>query len=97
MNLPDAAAAALAGLLPTAPSAAGTTPADQRLREFFRTHPQFGKRDRQQIGDLVFDVLRNLRLYEALAIEGVGQGAATAHVSPGATGDVPGGLTEDFR
>ena len=96
MNLPDAAAAALAGLLPTAPSAAGTTPADQRLREFFRTHPQFGKRDRQQIGDLVFDVLRNLRLYEALAIEGVGQGAATAHVSPGATGDVPGGLTEDF-
>ena len=42
-------------------------PADLRLREFFRTHPGLGKRDRQQIGDLVFDVLRNLRLYEALA------------------------------
>jgi 16S rRNA (cytosine967-C5)-methyltransferase len=42
-------------------------PGDQRLRDFFRQHPGLGKRDRLQIGDWVFDVLRNLRLYEALA------------------------------
>jgi 16S rRNA (cytosine967-C5)-methyltransferase len=82
MNVDQAAAAALAELLPAKPSATATAPADQRLREFFRGHPKLGKRDRQQVGDLVFDVLRNLRLYEALAGQGVGQEDMAAPEAP---------------
>jgi len=73
MNVENAAAAALAGLLPAEQPAGASMPADQRLREFFRNHPALGKRDRQQVGDLVFDALRNLRLYLALAEQGIGK------------------------
>ena len=65
MRLEEAAAAALAAMLPSPGD--GTLPADQRLREFFRRHPALGKRDRLQIADWAFDVLRNLRLYREVA------------------------------
>ncbi|MBF0367879.1 MAG: RsmB/NOP family class I SAM-dependent RNA methyltransferase [Magnetococcales bacterium] len=42
-------------------------PADRVLSRFFREHPQLGKRDRNQVGDLVFGVLRHKRLLEHLA------------------------------
>ena len=87
MSVEEAAAAALGGLLPSGQAAGGSTPADQRLREFFRNHPGLGKRDRQQVGDLVFDVLRNLRLYRALAEQGVGQ-TGQRGASLGQDGDV---------
>lgn len=91
MRPEDAAAAALAAILPamtpaaasTRPSAGGpaghaaTAPADQRLRDFFRAHPALGKRDRTQVADWVFDVLRNLRLYREVALrDPVGAGRA---------------------
>jgi hypothetical protein len=41
-------------------------PVDQQLRDFFRRHPALGKRDRLQVSDWIFDVLRNLRLYQEL-------------------------------
>ena len=47
--------------------ARSSMPADQRLREFLRGQPGLGKRDRLLVADLVFDVLRNLRLYQELA------------------------------
>ncbi len=62
-----AAARALEVILPTLERAEETQPADARLRAFFREHPSLGRRERVQAADLVFDVLRNLRLYRALA------------------------------
>ena len=42
-------------------------PADAVLRAFFRQHPVLGRRDRGEIAEAVFDVLRNRRLYAHLA------------------------------
>lgn len=42
-------------------------PADAVLRAFFRQHPALGRRDRGEIAEAVFDVLRNRRLYAHLA------------------------------
>jgi 16S rRNA (cytosine967-C5)-methyltransferase len=95
MHPEDAAAAALVAILPTlpawspgagpaqdpAPSSAAGMPADQCLREFFHRHPALGKRDRLQIGNRVFDVLRNLRLYEELVHRS--RGGAPAKPAPG--------------
>ena len=47
-------------------------PADTVLRSFFREHPALGRRDRGEIAEAVFDVIRNRRLY--------------AHLAQGATG-----------
>jgi 16S rRNA (cytosine967-C5)-methyltransferase len=93
MGPQEAAALVLAELLATMPGAregapapkstpdAGNQPADQRLREFFRRHPGLGKRDRLQVGDLVFDVLRNLRLYRAIVrVRSGGETDAADHV-----------------
>ncbi len=107
MRPEDAAAAALEALLPTmAPATARakspTSPADQLLRDFFRAHPALGKRDRVQVADWVFDVLRNLRLYRELVLRDRGEGAVgevaarelvdMARAAPGpASGDVPAG------
>ncbi len=46
-------------------------PADAVLRRFFAAHREMGRRDRAELAELVFDVLRNRRLYASLA-----QGAA---------------------
>jgi 16S rRNA (cytosine967-C5)-methyltransferase len=83
MRSEEAAARALALILPAlAAGQAGKPPADARpadalMHAFFRDHPALGKRDRTQVADLVFDVLRNLRLYRELAAGG------------GAGGDIP--------
>ena len=42
-------------------------PADAALRAFFRRHPSLGRRDRGEIAEAVFDVLRHRRLYAHLA------------------------------
>ncbi len=43
-----------------------TRPADAALRLFFRDHPELGQRDRGFVAELVFAVLRHLRLLEYL-------------------------------
>ena len=67
MRPEDVAARALSVMLPTLARPDDTQPADARLRAFFREHPSLGRRERVQSADLVFDVLRNLRLYRVLA------------------------------
>lgn len=47
-------------------------PADAVLRRFFRAHPELGRRDRADLADTVFDVLRNRRLYAHFAQAGEG-------------------------
>jgi len=47
-------------------------PADAALRAFFRRHPSLGRRDRGEIAEAVFDVLRHRRLYAHLARGAVG-------------------------
>lgn len=42
-------------------------PADLVLRRFFAAHREMGRRDRAELAELVFDVLRNRRLYASLA------------------------------
>jgi len=51
-------------------------PADTILRRFFAAHPQMGRRDRADVAERVFDVLRNRRLYAHLAQSGSGPLAA---------------------
>ena len=46
-----------------------TRPADTALRQFFRDHRELGQHDRAFVAELVFAVLRNLRLLEHLATE----------------------------
>jgi 16S rRNA (cytosine967-C5)-methyltransferase len=46
-----------------------TRPADVALRLFFRDHPALGQRDRGFVAELVFTVLRHLRLLEHVAGE----------------------------
>lgn len=47
-------------------------PVDWQLRQFFKSHPGLGRRDRGLIAETLFDVLRNRRLYLHLAQSGVG-------------------------
>ena len=47
-------------------------PADVALRGFMRRHPVLGRRDRAEIAETVFDVLRNRRRYAHLAQAGQG-------------------------
>lgn len=47
-------------------------PADAVLRKFFREHPELGRRDRADLADTVFDVLRHRRLYAHFAQAGDG-------------------------
>jgi 16S rRNA (cytosine967-C5)-methyltransferase len=47
-------------------------PADAVLRRFFADHPEMGRRDRGELAERVFDVLRNRRLYAHLAQSGTG-------------------------
>lgn len=47
-------------------------PADAVLRRFFRDHPELGRRDRADLADTVFDVLRHRRLYAHFAQAGEG-------------------------
>jgi hypothetical protein len=39
-----------------------TRPADVALKSFFRDHPELGQNDRAFVAELVFTVLRHLRL-----------------------------------
>lgn len=48
------------------------SPADAVLRRFFREHRSLGRRDRGDVADTVFDVLRNKRLYAHFAQAGEG-------------------------
>jgi len=50
-----------------------TAPADSALRAFFRAHPELGRRDRAEIAETVFDVLRNRRRYAYLVQGGQGR------------------------
>jgi 16S rRNA (cytosine967-C5)-methyltransferase len=51
----------------------GCGPVDGLLRRYFRDHPSLGRRDRGDIAETVFDVLRNRRLYASLAQSGQGR------------------------
>lgn len=50
-------------------------PADAALSHWFREHPKMGGRDRSEVAEAVFDVLRNLRRYRQLAESGTGPAA----------------------
>lgn len=54
-------------------------PADLTLSRWFRAHPRVGGRDRGEIAEAVYDVLRHLRRYRQVA-EG-GRGAATRRLA----------------
>ncbi|WP_345251435.1 RsmB/NOP family class I SAM-dependent RNA methyltransferase [Pigmentiphaga soli] len=54
-------------------------PADQVLSRWFREHPRLGGRDRGDVAEAVYDVLRHLRRYRHVA-EG-GRGAATRRLA----------------
>ncbi len=47
-------------------------PADAVLSRWFRAHPKAGGRDRSEIAEAVFDVLRHLRRYRHFAESGLG-------------------------
>nr|WP_081745770.1 RsmB/NOP family class I SAM-dependent RNA methyltransferase [Bordetella petrii] len=47
-------------------------PADAVLSHWFRAHPALGGRDRAEVAEAVFNVLRNLRKYRQLAESGSG-------------------------
>lgn len=47
-------------------------PANAVLSHWFRARPKLGARDRSEVADAVFDVLRNLRRYRQFAESGVG-------------------------
>jgi tRNA and rRNA cytosine-C5-methylases len=50
-------------------------PADQALSHWVRARPKLGARDRAEIAEAVFNVLRHLRRYRSLAESGVGPSA----------------------
>lgn len=50
-------------------------PADQALSQWMRAHRQLGPRDRAEVTDAVFNVLRHLRRYRNLAESGSGPAA----------------------
>jgi 16S rRNA (cytosine967-C5)-methyltransferase len=50
-------------------------PADVTLSRWFRDHPKLGGRDRAEVAEAVFDVLRHLRRYRHLAESGSGAAA----------------------
>lgn len=73
-------------------------PADAILRRFFAAHPQMGRRDRADVAERVFDVLRNRRLYAHLAQSGSGPLAARMiALSRQRAGDVGGAATPAVR
>ena len=49
-----------------------TGPADGTLSRWLRAHPRLGMRDRAEVAEAVYDVLRNLRRYRQLAESGRG-------------------------
>lgn len=50
-------------------------PADQALSRWMRAHPRMGARDRAEVTEAVFNVLRHLRLYRNFAESGTGPSA----------------------
>ena len=50
-------------------------PADVVLSRWMKAHPKLGVRDRGEVADAVFDVLRHLRRYRHFAESGIGPGA----------------------
>jgi 16S rRNA (cytosine967-C5)-methyltransferase len=52
-----------------------TFPADMVLSHWLRAHPELGPRDRSELADAVYDVLRHLRRYRHYAQSGVGASA----------------------
>ena len=50
-------------------------PADAALSRWFRAHPKMGSRDRGEVAEAVFDVLRHLRRYRQFAESGMGPAA----------------------
>ncbi|WP_144634554.1 RsmB/NOP family class I SAM-dependent RNA methyltransferase [Bordetella genomosp. 13] len=49
-----------------------TYPADATLSHWLRAHPNLGGRDRGEIAEAVYDVLRHLRRYRRMAESGIG-------------------------
>lgn len=50
-------------------------PADAALSHWFRAHPKLGARDRGEVAEAVFDVLRHLRRYRQFSESGTGPAA----------------------
>src|SRR5690606_21901278 len=50
-------------------------PADAALSHWLRAHPKMGSRDRSEVAEAVFDVLRHLRRYRQFAESGSGPAA----------------------
>ncbi|AEC19259.1 hypothetical protein PT7_0719 [Pusillimonas sp. T7-7] len=50
-------------------------PADAALSHWFRVHPKLGARDRGEVAEAVFDVLRHLRRYRQFSESGTGPAA----------------------
>ncbi|HEY9280787.1 MAG TPA: RsmB/NOP family class I SAM-dependent RNA methyltransferase, partial [Eoetvoesiella sp.] len=50
-------------------------PADMVLSRWLRAHPKLGSRDRSELAEGVFDVLRHLRRYRQFAESGTGPAA----------------------
>src|SRR5690606_4810639 len=50
-------------------------PADAVLSRWLRAHPKLGARDRGEVSDAVFDVLRHLRRYRQFSESGSGPAA----------------------
>jgi len=69
-------------------------PADATLSRWFKTHPHLGARDRSEVANAVFDVLRHLRRYRQFAQSGSGPAARRLAVL-GLAGSLPTGRTED--
>lgn len=52
-----------------------SSPADAALTKWLRAHPALGGRDRAEVSEAAYDVLRNLRRYRRFAETGVGPAA----------------------
>lgn len=76
-------------------------PADVTLSHWFREHARLGSRDRHQVAEAVFDVLRHLRRYRQIAESGTGPAsrrlAILGLVSQFARPDLDAGLTDTER
>lgn len=76
-----------------------TGPADVTLSRWLRERPRLGSRDRSEVAEAVYDVLRHLRRYRQLAESGVGSAARRLALlglsSSQGKQDLPGILTGD--
>jgi len=70
-------------------------PADAVLSRWFKAHPTVGSRDRSEVANAVFNVLRHLRRYRHYAQSGAGPAARRLAIL-GLSASLPDGRTEAF-